>query len=192
MSEVEHVALTAVGVDQPGIVAELSAVLMELGCNLEDSSMSILRGNFAVLLIAALPDGLGAPAVEEALAPAAEELDLVVSVRPLHPGGSGPHGANSGGADDTQEGQTYAFSVHGADRPGIVHQVTRALAGVGGNVIDLSTRLVGAPGEPVYVLTITVGFPDGVDGGAAADEVQRSAEAFGVRCHAHRVDVDVL
>ncbi|MGO8872532.1 MAG: glycine cleavage system protein R [Acidimicrobiales bacterium] len=192
MSDVDHVALTAVGVDQPGIVAELSAVLMELGCNLEDSSMSILRGNFAVLLIAALPDGLAAPAVEEALAPVAAALDLVVTVRPLAPDGSRSHAAATGAADDTHDGQTFAFSVHGADRPGIVHHVTRALALAGGNVVDLSTRLVGTDADPVYVLTITVGFPDGVDGQAAAEEVQRSAEAFGVQCHAHPVDVDVL
>jgi glycine cleavage system transcriptional repressor len=82
--------------------------------------------------------------------------------------------------------------VHGADRPGIVHQAAEALAQVGGNIIDLSTRLVGSDDQPVYVLTLTVGFVPGTDAEAAATAVRQSVEAFGVQCHAHRVEFDVL
>ena len=187
----EHVALTAVGVDQPGIVSELSAVLMDLGCNLEDSSMSILRGNFAVLLIAALPDGLVADAVESALSPVADALDLVVTVRPLRPGAPVADPVDDGGVAGAF-GQVYAFSVHGADRPGIVHRVAQALAAAGGNVVDLSTRLIGNADDLVYVMTITARFTDEVDPEAAVLDVQRAAESFGVQCRAHLVEFDVL
>jgi glycine cleavage system transcriptional repressor len=86
----------------------------------------------------------------------------------------------------------YALSVHGADRPGIVHRAAEALASAGGNIIDLSTRLVGTPDEPVYVLTVTASFAPGIDAEAAIAAVRQSLEAFGVQCHAHRVDIDVL
>jgi glycine cleavage system transcriptional repressor len=191
---VDHVALTAVGADQPGIVAALTGALMDLGCNLEDSTMSILRGQFAVLLVVAVPDDTGAEAVETALAAVADRLGLMIVVRgvPHHPG---PADGGSEVAADVEleaDSPVYAFSVHGADRPGIVHRAAAALAEAGGNIIDLSTRLVGSDAEPVYVLTLTVGFQPGTDAEAAAATVRRSVEAFGVQCHAHRVEIDVL
>ena len=82
----EHVALTAVGADQPGIVAALTGVLVDLGCNLEDSTMSILRGQFAVLLVIVVPEDPGAQAIEAALAPVADRLGLTIVARPLPPG----------------------------------------------------------------------------------------------------------
>ena len=38
----------------PGIVAAVSRVLFDLGCNVEDSSMTLLRGNFAMMLVLAM------------------------------------------------------------------------------------------------------------------------------------------
>ncbi len=184
--DVTRVALTAVGADRPGIVAALTGALEELGCNLEDSSMTILGGQFAVLLVLAVPTGLAAPDVESALSPVAAALDLVVVVRPVRPG-TGP--AAGGAAGD---GALYAFSVHGADRPGIVHRATDALGAAGANIVDLSTRLVGSVEEPVYVLTVTVAFDPAADVEASVAGVCRSVEAFGVQCHAHPVEIDVL
>jgi glycine cleavage system transcriptional repressor len=184
----ERAVVTAVGVDQPGIVAALSGVLMELGCNLEDSSMSMLQGNFAVLLVIALPADVDAAAAEAALASAADPLGLLVTVRPLP---TGPRKAAVPAAV-ADYGQLFAFSVHGADRPGIVYRATQALAAVGGNIVDLATRLIGTDAEPAYVLTITVGFAPEVDAASAITEARRSVEDFGVQCHAHAVDVDVL
>ncbi|MGO9027176.1 MAG: glycine cleavage system protein R [Acidimicrobiales bacterium] len=183
-----RVALTAVGADQPGIVSALTGALEDLGCNLEDSTMSILRGQFAVLLVVAVPEGLDAPAVESSLAAVADRLDLVVVVRPMRAAPEVATPAEAGGAD----GDVYAFSVHGADRPGIVHRAADALAGAGGNIVDLSTRLVGPPAEPVYVLTLTVAFGPDADADGAVADVCGSVEAFGVQCHAHRVEIDVL
>ena len=189
--EVSHVLLTAVGSDRPGIVAALAGSLVDQGCNLEDSTMTILRGQFAVLLVVDTPDGTGPGDVEAALAPVARSLDLVVAVRPIEeqvdPVGDGPAGGDGGAG-----GGTVTFSVHGADRPGIVHRAAQALADAGGNVIDLSTRLVGSGEAPVYVLILTVGFPPEVDRDAAAAEVRATLEAFGVHCQSHDADADVL
>ena len=53
-----HYAVSAVGADRPGIVAAVTGVFLENGCNLEDTSMTILRGHFAMMLVVAAPDGL--------------------------------------------------------------------------------------------------------------------------------------
>ena len=154
--------------------------------------MSMLAGNFAVLLVVALPAGVDAGSVEAGLGSAADRLGLLVTVRPLPTGPRARAVSTPATGAEPGYGQAYAFSVHGADRPGIVHRATEALAGVGGNIVDLATRLVGTVDEPAYVLTITVGFAPEVDAESAVATARRSVEDFGVQCHAHAVDVDVL
>ncbi|MGZ3592030.1 MAG: ACT domain-containing protein, partial [Thermodesulfobacteriota bacterium] len=43
--------LSAVGKDRPGIVSDVSEVIYDCGGNIEDSSMSLLRNHFALLLL---------------------------------------------------------------------------------------------------------------------------------------------
>src|ERR1700741_3141912 len=127
-----HFAVSAVGVDRPGIVAAVTGVLVERGGNLEDTSMSILRGHFAMMLLVAGPDGVSANHLESALTDTAKDLDLVLAVREI---------------DDavpvSLQGEGWTVSVYGSDRPGIVHRVTQLLAEVGANVVDLTTRVIG-------------------------------------------------
>ncbi|MFL5879210.1 MAG: glycine cleavage system protein R [Actinomycetota bacterium] len=52
-------AVSVFGRDRPGIVAAVSRVLADAGCNLEDTSMTILRGHFAMMLVVAGPPGWG-------------------------------------------------------------------------------------------------------------------------------------
>jgi glycine cleavage system transcriptional repressor len=144
---VPELAVTAVGSDQPGIVAAVAAVLHERGGNVEDSAMTILGGHFAIVLIVASPDE--PETLRDALAPVAEELGLTVSV-------SSADGARA----DVEP--THLLSVYGADAPGILAGVTRALADAGANITDLETRVLGQDGEPVYAMVIeVVAGPDG-------------------------------
>src|SRR5204862_3347232 len=78
---VAHFAVSAVGADRPGIVAAVTGVFVEHGCNLEDTSMTILRGHFAMMVIVAAPADVTAEELESALAAPAAAFDLVVAVR---------------------------------------------------------------------------------------------------------------
>lgn len=182
-------SLSAVGRDQPGIVAAVTGVLAAHGGNLQDSTMATLQGQFAIVLIVAAPDGTDAAAIEADLAPVAAHYDLVVAVRALHespaPGDGGlPTATGAGGA-------ALAIAVHGADRPGIVHQLTTALADVGGSVVDLATHLVGPPEQPVYTLAIRATVPPGAEAGITG-RLQQVASALGVHCTVRPDDADVL
>jgi hypothetical protein len=70
--------------------------------------------------------------------------------------------------------------------------VTRSLADAGGNVVDLSTHLVGGPDAPVYVMTLWVTLPAGTAGQEAAERVRQAAAAMDVHCSVHRDEVDLL
>ena len=65
------------------------------------------------------------------------------------------------------------------------------LAGVGGNVVDLSTHLVGGPDAPVYVMTLRVTLP-GPHAEAAAEAVMAAADGLGVHCVVHPDESDTL
>ena len=45
--------MTVLGHDRPGIIAEVTGILADLGVNLEDSTMTLLRGHFSFVLICA-------------------------------------------------------------------------------------------------------------------------------------------
>src|SRR5919198_3967287 len=73
-------ALAAIGRDRPGIVAAVAKVLYEQGCNVEDSQMTLLRGNFSIMLVLESPEGTTAASLSDALRPACEPLGLTYSV----------------------------------------------------------------------------------------------------------------
>ncbi|MEA3078572.1 MAG: glycine cleavage system transcriptional repressor [Actinomycetota bacterium] len=176
-------AVTAIGADRPGIVAAVTAALVERGCNLEDTSMSILRGQFAMVLIVDAPDGVAASDLEADLVRATASLHLVVSVRPVE----GSDGDAVGAAD------AWTVVVYGADHPGIVYGVSSMLAGLGVNIVDLTTRVTGGDGAPpIYSMVMEVTLPAGL----APAELQRRLEAtaaeLGVECNLHPDEADIL
>ncbi len=176
-----HFAVTAVGADRPGIVAAVTGALAAHGCNLEDSSMTILRGQFAMMLVVDAPAGVGAGELEYALATPAAELDLVVTVRPA-----------SEEAGDIPDAGSWTVSVHGADRPGIVHGVTSLLAERSVNIVDLSTWVVGSPDRPVYTMVLEVTLPPGTDPHELERALEAKAGELGVACRLHPSEADIL
>jgi glycine cleavage system transcriptional repressor len=173
-----HLAVSAIGADRPGIVAAVTRVLVERGCNLEDASMSILRGHFAMMLVVAAPESIDPGRLEAEVADATAEMGLVVVVRPID---EGRHMAT--------EGEAWTLSLYGADRPGIVHRVSAALADLGANITDLTTRVIGDAARPVYAMFLDVTAPPGTSLDAALASV---AEELGVSCTAQRAEADIL
>ena len=122
-----ELAITAIGADRPGVVAAITGALTDLDGNLEDTSMTILGGRFAMVMIVAVPDHLDAEQVRSALAGPAAEVGLDIAVHP------------SDTASEALEGEPWSVTVYGADRPGIVHRFARALSDRSVNITDLTT-----------------------------------------------------
>jgi glycine cleavage system transcriptional repressor len=138
-------ALAAIGRDRPGIVAAVSNVLFEQGCNVEDSSMTLLRGNFAMMLVLAAPEGTTAATLQAALGGACEAMALTYAVLDVEDTADVPH-------------PSHVLTVYGADRPGILYRVSEVLASAGVNITDLNSRLIGVD-KPVYALMLELAVP---------------------------------
>ena len=175
MTAVTLQAITVLGHDRPGIIAQTTGILAELGLNLEDSTMTLLRGHFAMTLICAGP--ADSAKIERSLAPLAEDGSLTVTVRTVpEESGAGPVAAS------------YVLTVHGGDRPGIVSAVAAEVARVGGNITDLTTRLAGE----LYLLVAEVDLPEGADADALEAALTAVAADLGVDVGLRPLESDEL
>jgi glycine cleavage system transcriptional repressor len=171
----EIIAVTVLGHDRPGIVADVTVALADLHGNLEDSTMTLLRGHFAMVLL--VHTGAGTEAVEAALHPLCTDGSLVINARVL----DDPAPSEVGGP-------SYALRVHGADRSGIVATITAVVARHGANIVDLSTRLV----EGLYVLMAELQLPREASAVGLEAELQGAAGELGVEVHLSPIDDDLL
>lgn len=174
-----HVAVTAVGLDRPGIVAAVTGVLVHHGANLEDTAMTRLGGHFAMVLLVEVPGDEDAAALEAALVAGTD--GLTVTVRPI-----------ADVADVAAGGSGWAVRVHGADRPGIVHRVTTLLAEHRANIVDLSTRRVTTDAGAGYVVLLEFELPDDADVDRLVSDFDALAADLGIDIHLRPDEVDVL
>ena len=169
------IAVTVLGDDRPGIVADVTRALADLHGNLEDSTMTLLRGHFAMVLL--VRTGTGAEAVEAALRHLCANGSLVINARVL-----------GESATSQSYGPAYALRVHGADRPGIVATITGVVARHGANIVDLGTRL----GDGFYVLTAELQLPAEGSLARLETDLQGAAGELGVDVHLSPIDDDLL
>jgi glycine cleavage system transcriptional repressor len=163
----------AVGVDRPGNVAAIAGVLVEQGCNLEDTEIAVLRGYSAMMLVVACPERICGPDLAAAVEEGTRELGLDVTVFTM---------AAATAAPDPDPGTSWSVSVYGSDRPGIVFEVTRVLARAGVNIIGMKTRTRGPAEVPLYTMALEVQVPAGVDGAEVAASLDSLAGQLNAAC----------
>jgi glycine cleavage system transcriptional repressor len=159
-----YALLTAFGQDRPGIVAGLADGLYRLGCNIEDTCMTRLRGEFTMMVMVRLPPELSADVLGQRLTPSITTLELTFLCKPL------PDRAAQRASES--DAPLFILSVYGADHPGIVAQVARVVADHGGNITDVNTRVVGAAERPVYIMILEIQLTPG----SAMEPLQQALE----------------
>jgi glycine cleavage system transcriptional repressor len=177
------VAISAVGSDRPGIVSQVSGVLYDFGCNLEETTMTRLRDQFAMLLLVRLPAGRTPQELEQALRLPTDALGLSLVVRPLP---TTPEQAPA------PEGEGYILRLYGADKPGIVHRVTSVLSERGLNITDLNTRVIPGSSGPVYVMLLELDAPDGETARSLQAEMERLRAELGVEIGLEALEREAL
>ena len=141
--------LTLVGEDRPGIVAKVTQVLYDGGCNLGEASMLRLGGAFTIMLMT--QHNGPAESLEKLVAPVAQAMSLRTHV-------------------DHIEGKLHShmepdvrIALYGADRAGIVAKVTGLLAHAGLNILQLESDVGGSENDPIYIMQIEGVAAKGID-----------------------------
>ena len=164
--------MTAFGKDRPGIAADVTEILFANGCNLEDTSMTLLAGEFTLILLFTA----GSADVTEPIARACRRLEqekgISAFLRPLEPREAIP----------TDGFFTRSLHVEGLDQAGIVFKVSRCLSDNRINIANLKSRIKASPesGTAMYVMDIEVQIPDGTDVIALEDKLSDVADDLNV------------
>ena len=143
--------VTFIGDDRPGLVEELSRTIERSGGNWHESRLAQLGGKFTGLVRVSLPEARG-----ETLEAALRELaasGLSVRVTPC------------AASTAAEPGRDIELTLIGPDRPGIVHEVSRALAARRVNVVEMDSEVTSAPmsAEPLFRACIRARIPETTD-----------------------------
>lgn len=164
------IVISALGSDRPGIVHALSRTVLEYGGNILDSRMTLLGGEFAVLmLVAAEEDALAR--LEQDRTTLESKLDLALTLKRTRSGDTG------------QQALPYEVEVVAMDHPGIVHEIAEFFSGRGINIADLTTGTYAAPhtGTAMFRLHLALSIP-------TEHSVARLREAFLDFCEGRNLD----
>ena len=158
--------MTIIGQDRTGLVESVARVVAEHGGNWLESRMCRLGGEFAGILRIQVPSENRA-ALEQALS-RLPELTAVVRSDEAHRAGGEP--------------QLASLEVVGQDQPGIVREITHALAAKGVNVEELVTECISAPmsGEPLFQARAKLLLPAGLTVGALRKSVESAVAGLTV------------
>ena len=143
-----YLVLTAVGKDRPGIVDRLSMTIMENNCNIVDSRMTVLGGEFAILLLISGKWNALAK-LENALPTIKDELGLHIQSTRTEEGAK---------ADNLLP---YTVEVVAIDHPGIVYKIASFFSAREINIRELNTNSYAAAhtGTPMFAMTTIVDIP---------------------------------
>ncbi len=172
------VAVSVLGKDRPGIVADVTKVLFDTGCNIEDSSMTMLASEFAMILLVALPGKLSVKQLSDKFS-ALCESGLSVSLRTLKPIEE---------VKSCLKGSQYIISVYGSDKPGIVYEVSKYLASKKINITDVQTSISSIGGKHTYIMFLEVDVPEKMPREQLEIELLKVAELLGVSVSLNPVD----
>lgn len=164
-SSSDFAVITAVGSDRVGIVDDVTNAFVDKRCNIEESRMAVLGGEFAMIL---LVSGKQADLEDLRLriGEIADSLGLAITVKTTR----SPEAASGA--------RPYLLESISLDEPGIVHSITSLLRRFEVNIEDLETETTSAPwtGAPMFVMKSRISVPATVSIVQLREEIDDLAE----------------
>lgn len=142
-----YLVISALGSDRPGLVSEVTKVCADYHCNIIDSRMTALGGEFAiVMLVSGSWDAIAK--LENAIPALARRLGLTTTVKHTRP-------------REPQRSYSYNVNVVALDNPGIVHDIASFFSRMNINIEDLETGTYCAPhnGTQMFNLNMVINIP---------------------------------
>lgn len=116
-----------VSADRVGIISNVTSTVLRLDGNIDRMSQTVMDGCFTILITAVFPEATDADVIRRAVESGGGDLELHASVRPYA----------VAAREDASRRNVYFLTVVGADRKGVVHDITSCLADNGVNILDL-------------------------------------------------------
>ena len=161
----KNLIISAVGSDRSGIVSEISSIITSHGGNVEESRMSRLGSDFAIIMLVSVdPDWV------ESLEVALQSINELTII-------SKPTKAKEG-LEDAQ----CQIDLSGADNEGIVKILSKYLAGKSINILEMQTHITNAPvtGTPLFNLKAMTTLPENIKIRGIQSDLHQIAQKLGV------------
>ena len=166
-----NLIISAVGSDRSGIVSEISSIITSHGGNVEESRMSRLGSDFAIIMLISVdPDWV------ESLEVALQSINELTII-------SKPTKAKEG-VEDVQ----CQIDLSGADNEGIVKILSKYLAEKSINILEMQTHISNAPitGTPLFNLKAITTIPENMNILDIQSDLNQIAHKLGVNIVAHQ------
>lgn len=153
------IVLSAIGTDRTGVVQDITQVILSCGGNIEESRMTTLGSEFAVLMLVS-GNWHTLTRLESALEKLTKNDDLAVSIR------------KTGARTSREDRMPYAVDVVSLDQQGIVFNLADFFAARDVEIVDVSTRRYAAAhtGAPMFALQMAINIPTTVPISLLRDE----------------------
>lgn len=178
------IILTAVGPDRPGMAHGVAQILFEAGCNIEDTTMTRLAGEFAMILIVSPPPDLSIEQLQARLLPLEQSHEMFLNCREIE-------SETSLEAHEQNEKQPrFIVSAYGAERSGLLAKLTGVLAGHQVNITDVQSRVAGA--GAVYVMLFEAQLPPHLKPEKLQNDLENAAREIGVTVSLRLLEEETL
>ena len=153
------IVLSALGSDRTGVVQDITQVILSCGGNIEESRMTTLGSEFAVLMLVS-GNWHTLTRLESALEKLTKNDDLAVSIR------------KTGARTSREDRMPYVVDVVSLDQQGIVFNLADFFAARDVEITDVSTRRYAAAhtGAPMFALQMAINIPTTVPISMLRDE----------------------
>jgi glycine cleavage system transcriptional repressor len=175
----KKLVLSVLGTDRPGIVAAVSRVLFEHGCNIEDVNQTILQTEFAGVFVASVPADLDAETLQGHLQKSVQHMGVQVLVKDLE--------AHSHLA--TPPSEPFVVTTVGPDRLGLVAGITEVMARFGVNITSLKAVFRGGDLPHHNIMIYEVSIPLETDQIAFRHALRQRADELGLDLSLQHRDV---
>ena len=163
----KKLVISVLGSDRPGIIAAVSRILFEQGCNIENVDQTIIQNEFSGIFIAAVPVETNTDQLGGALNQGLRPLGLHVYIKPLDNQKVDPRFVHA---------EPFVFTTRGPDRKGLVASITEIIARHGVNVTNLRAVFKGGDDPNDNIMIYEVDVPSDTDQQTLHRELREKAE----------------
>jgi len=177
---VNHIVISVIGRDCPGVVYAIASALAREKCNIEELSQTILKGQFASIFIVSAPEGVGEEDIQRvvSLSLEARDMDLTVSARTFE----------ASTFSSSEETEPFVVTVNGSDQPEIIAMISSIFAEQKVNIENLKAiRVDEATNE--CVLIFEVALPLSINRNAFRQMLQAKARSVGLSISIQHQDI---
>lgn len=169
----KKLVISALGADRPGIVDELSNIIYTHALNIEDSRMSVLGGEFAILLLIS-GEQSAIDSLQKQAAEIEKSLQMSLLLKPTTE------------SNAISNAVPYSVEVAALDNPGIVRNIASFFSNQNINIVNMQTEKYSAPhtGSPMFALHMTIGI-------SAETNIAKLRDAFMDVCDDLNLDAEL-